>query len=184
MEKMKVKELMVPIAEYATVSDESTLYEAITALEDAQRHVETGREKHRAILVVDKKGNVVGKIDQWTVLWGIEPRYKHLGDIRDTSRYGFSPEFLKSIIQSNGLWQKPLENLCRKAAEIKVKEIMRELTPTEFVSAEASIDEALHLMVMGRHASLIVKNETGINGILRQSDIFKEICERIRECRI
>jgi CBS domain-containing protein len=184
MQSIKVGELMVPLAEYATVSEDATLNEAVLALEKAQQHVEEGREKHRAVLVLDNKGHVVGKIDQWTVLWAIEPRYKQIGDIRETSRYGFSPEFLRSMVENVGLWQKPLENLCRKAAEISVKGIMQVLTAGEFIPKDASLDQALHQMVMGRHASLLVKKGDSVVGILRQSDVFKEICDRMKACGI
>ena len=184
MQSIKVAELMVTLAEYATVSEDATLNEAVLALEKAQKHVETGREKHRAVLVLDNKGHVVGKIDQWTVLWAIEPRYKQIGDIRETSRYGFSPEFLRSMVENVGLWQKPLENLCRKAAEINVKGIMQALTAGEFIPKDASLDQALHQMVMGRHASLLVKKGDSVVGILRQSDVFKEICDRMKACGI
>ena len=184
MQSIKVQELMVPLTEYATVSEDASLNDAVLALEMAQLHVEEGREKHRAMLVLDKKGHVVGKIDQWTVLWAIEPRYKHIGEIRETSRYGFNPEFLRSMVNSVGLWQKPLENLCKKAAEINVKEIMQVLTPTEFIREDSSIDQAIHQMVMGRHASLLVKKGDFVVGILRQSDVFKEICDRIKACKV
>lgn len=184
MQSIKVGELMVPLAEYATVSEDATLNDAVLALEKAQRHVEADREKHRAILVLDGKRHVVGQIDQWTVLWAIEPRYKHIGDIKETSRYGFSPEFLRSMVKSIGLWQMPLENLCKKAAEINVKEIMQELAATEFIQEEASLDEALHQMVMDRHASLLVRSGNTVVGVLRQSDVFKEICDRIKACHI
>jgi CBS domain-containing protein len=184
MQSIKVGELMVPLAEYATVSQDASLNEAVSALEKAQQHVEADREKHRAILVLDSAGHVVGKIDQWTVLWAIEPRYKHIGDIRETSLYGFSPEFLRSMVESIGLWQNPLENLCKKAAKINVKEIMHGLTATEFIQEDSSLDQALHQMVMGRHASLLVKKRDRVVGVLRQSDMFKEVCDRMKACQI
>lgn len=184
MQSIKVSELMVPIAEYATVPQDASLNEAVLALENAQQHVQESREKHRAILVLDKNGHVVGKIDQWTVLWAIEPRYKQIGDIRETSRYGFSPEFLRSMVESVGLWQKPLENLCKKAAAINVKEIMQAPAATEFIQEDSSLDQALHQMVMGRHASLLVKKGETVVGVLRQSDIFKEICDRMKACTV
>ena len=45
-----VKELMVPLADYATVSEDATLREALLTMEEAQKRVEAGSEKHRAIL--------------------------------------------------------------------------------------------------------------------------------------
>jgi CBS domain-containing protein len=183
MRSIKVEELMVPLAEYATVSEEATLSEAVYAIETAQKSVEGEREGPRAILVLDSKGRVVGKLDQWTVLWAIEPRYKQMGNLRETSRYGFSPDFLRSMIESYGLWRKPLEGLCRKAAEIKVKDIMHTPTEGEYVAADDSLDTAIHLLVMGRHQSLLVTQGEEIVGVLRLSDVFQKISDNIKACK-
>jgi CBS domain-containing protein len=184
MQSIKVGEMMVPLAEYATVSEEATLSDAVYALETAQKSVEGDREKHRAVLVLDAKGRVVGKLDQWTVLWAIEPRYKEMGNIRETSRYGFSPEFLRSMIKNYGLWRKPLEGLCKKAAEIKVKDVMHQPAEGEYVAEDASLDTAIHLLVMGRHQSLLVTRGEGIVGVLRLSDVFKKVSDNIKACKL
>lgn len=184
MQSIKVSELMVPLAEYATVSKEATLSEAVMALEQAQKGVDSEREKHRAVLVLDPSGHVVGKLDQWSVLWALEPKYRQMGDLRETSRYGFSPGFLKSMIESYGLWRKPLEGLCRKASEIVVQDIMKIPGEGEYVSEDASLDTAIHLLVMGRHQSLLVTRGESIVGVLRLSDVFKKICDGIKVCNI
>lgn len=183
MQSTKVKELMVPITKYATVSEDATLNEAILALEAAQKNVEQDREKHRAILVLDKNHRVVGKLTQWDVSAGIEPRYLAIENFTETSRLGFSPEYIRSMLAAYGLWKKPLEDLCRKASEIRVKDIMSKPTPGEYIEEDASLDEAIHLLVMGRHQSLIVKNNDSISGILRMSDVFKAICDKVKSCR-
>ncbi|NTW37634.1 MAG: CBS domain-containing protein, partial [Syntrophobacteraceae bacterium] len=105
MQTITVKDLMVPLGDYATVSQEATLGDAVAALEEAQKRVEADREKYRAVLVLDEQGRVVGKLDQWSVLWALEPRYKQMGDHKDTSRFGFSPEFLRSMIDYYELWR-------------------------------------------------------------------------------
>jgi CBS domain-containing protein len=184
MQSIKVEELMVPLAEYAAVSAEATLSEAVYALETAQKSVEGDREKHRAVLVLDPKGRVVGKLDQWTVLWAIEPRYKEIGNLRETSRYGFSPEFLRSMIKNYGLWSKPLDGLCKKAAAIKVKEIMHQPTEGEYVAVDATLDTAIHLLVMGRHQSLLVTRGQDIVGVLRLSDVFRKVSDSIKACKL
>jgi CBS domain-containing protein len=184
MQSIKIKELMVPLAEYATVFEDATLNEAILALEEAQKNVEQGREKHRAILVLDKKQRIVGKLTQWDVSAGIEPRYRAIENITETSRFGFSPEYIRSMMKEYGLWRKPLEDLCRKASEIHVKDIMSKPTPGEYIEEDASLDEAIHLLVMGRHQSLIVKKGDSISGILRMSDVFKGICDNVKSCKI
>jgi CBS domain-containing protein len=184
MKSIKVKELMVPLAEYATVSQEATLSEAVVALKEAQNRVGTDRDKHRALLVLDNKGRVVGKLSQWDVIKGIEPKYDTIKELKDTSRYGFSPDFIRSMLNEYGLWRKPLDHLCRKAAEQKVKEMMVTPHENEYVKEEATLDEAIHQLVVGRHQSLLVTRDGEIVGILRLSDVFKYICERIEACGI
>ncbi len=184
MQPTKVKELMVPLAEYATVFEDATLNEAILALEEAQKNVEQGRERHRAILVLNNKGRVVGKLSQWDVCAGIEPRYRNIESITNTARFGLSQEYIRSMLTAHGLWQKPLEDLCRKASEICVKDIMSQPSPGEYIDENASLDEAIHLLVMGRHQSLIVNKGDSISGILRMSDVFKGICDKVKICKL
>jgi hypothetical protein len=51
MKYTKVKDLMIPLSEYATASEDATLNEAVLALEKAQNNFQKGKYKHRAILI-------------------------------------------------------------------------------------------------------------------------------------
>ena len=53
MKEIRVKDIMVPLEEYATVHEDSSLADAVYALEKAQKAFDVSREKHRAILVYD-----------------------------------------------------------------------------------------------------------------------------------
>ena len=61
---------------------------------------------------------------------------------------------------------------------------MSKPTPGEYIEEDASLDEAIHLLVMGRYQSLLVKKGDSITGILRMSDVFKGICDKVRTCSI
>lgn len=182
MKQLKVKELMVPLAEYATVFEEATLYEAVTALAQAQQKFDQQKDRHRAVLVFDQRRRVVGKVSQFDVLRCLEPKYEQIGDLKAISRYGFSREFVASMLTGYGLWEKPLQDICRKAARKKVKDIMDTPDEGEYVPLEASLDEAIHQLVMGHHQSLLVTQDREIVGILRLSDVFREICKAIEAC--
>lgn len=183
MQTRKVKELMVPLEEYATVSEESSLYEAVLALEEAQDKFRKDRYTHRAILVYDKNRNIVGKLSQLDVIKGLESGYKNL-DLSGVKHTGFSPEFIRSLIKTYDLWSKPLEEVCRKAPSIKVKEIMYTPTEGEYVREDATLNEAIHQLVMGKHQSLLVTTGEKIVGILRLTDVFLEIGEVMKACRV
>ena len=185
MKTRKVKDLMVPLAEYATVNEEASLHAAVLALEEAQKRFRQDRYKHRAILVLDKSKHVVGKLSQLDVIKGLEGGYKKMGDFKGISHTGFSTEFIKSMVDKYDLWQKPLEDICRRSPHIKVKDIMYTPTEGEYVHQEATLDQALHQLVVGHHQSLLVtKDGKEIVGILRLTDVFQEVCEMIKVCQM
>jgi CBS domain-containing protein len=60
-------------------------------------------------------------------------------------------------------------------------------TPTEgeYVPQDASLDQALHQLVVGHHQSLLVtKDGKEIVGILRLTDVFQEVCEMMKACQL
>ena len=184
MKTAKVKDLMVPIEEYATVSAEANLYSAVMALDEAQKRFRQDRYKHRAILVYDEKKRIVGKLSQLDVIRGLEAGYKKLGDLKGLSRSGFSPELIRSMIESYSLWEEPLDDICRKGAKVKVRDVMYTPSEGEYVKEDASLAEAIHQLVIGRHQSLLVTRDKGIVGILRLTDVFIEVCDRMKACEI
>ncbi|MBW1710070.1 MAG: CBS domain-containing protein [Deltaproteobacteria bacterium] len=175
MSKITVKDLMVPREEYATVSEGATLYEAILALEKAQEQYKQSRYKHRAILVYDKDHHIVGKVSQLDTIRGIEAGYTKIGNLKAVSHSGFRPAFIKSLMGKYSLWQQPLEDIVKKAAYIKVKDIMHTPTEGEYISEDDPLEEAIHLLVMGQHQSLLVTRGKKIIGILRLTDVFMAI---------
>ncbi|RJR35369.1 MAG: CBS domain-containing protein [Desulfobacteraceae bacterium] len=184
MKHTKVKDIMVPLAEYATVSKEATLYEAVVTLEHAQKNLGSDRYKHRAILVYDEDEKIVGKVSQMDVIRSLESGYVKVGDVRAISHSGFSQELLKSIMEKYDLWQAPLEDICRKANHLKVKEIMYTPTKGEYVSEDATLDEAIHQLIMGHHQSLLVTAGKDIVGILRLTDVFAQVTDAMKSCKV
>jgi CBS domain-containing protein len=175
---------MVPLSEYTTVSEEATLYDAVLALEKAQQTFDPKKHRHRAVLVYDKKDKIVGKLGQLDILKTLEPKYAEMGDLGPLSRAGFSPEFLKSMIEKFALWDKPLSDICSKAAKMKVKDVMYTPTEGEYVEESASLGEAIHQLVMGHHQSLLVTKGEKIVGILRLVDVFRRVCDAMKTCQL
>jgi len=179
MEIITVESLMVPIEEYATVNENATLYEAVKALEAAQEKLDRERYSylHRAILVLDKKGKIIGKISQLDVLRALEPKYDEIGDLKMISRAGFSSDFINSMMDRYALCEKPLSEMCNRAANMKATKFMYTLTEGEYVDVEASLCEAIHLLIMGHHQSLLVARDNNIVGVLRMPDVFKLVSQ-------
>ena len=184
MEQYPIKDLMVPLEEYATVSKEATLYDAVLALEKAQEELDRKRYHylHRAVLVLDEGGKVVGKVSQLDILSALEPKYQQMGEARSISRAGFSPQFMKAMLEKFSLYTDPLIDICRKAADLKVKNFMYTPGEEEFVDEDASLPGAIHQLVMGHHQSLLVTRGEKIVGVLRLTDVFKEIFRLMKSC--
>jgi CBS domain-containing protein len=180
MKKMTVKEVMVPLEEYPSVSEESSVYDAVIALEKAQDEFDKTRYRHRAILVFDRGKRIVGKVSQWDLIKSLEPKYEGFGDMRSTSLSGLSPLLIKSMMESSRLWQDDLDFLCKIVAGKKVKDIMYRPTEGEKVEENATLGEALHALIVGHHQSLLVTREKNIVGILRLTDMSKLVCETIK----
>ena len=184
MKTMKVKDLMVPLDEYATVPEDATLYDAVLALEEAQEKLENLPYKHRAILVYNKKKRIVGKISQLDVIRALEPKYGEMGDISSLSRFGLSRKFIASIMEQNYLWEKPLEDICKKAGTTKVKHFMYTPGEGEYLNEDASLEKACHQLVMGHHQSLLITRGDEIVGVLRLTDVFHAIFQAMKKCSL
>jgi CBS domain-containing protein len=178
-----VKDLMVPLEEYATVTEDATLYEAVLSLEEAQEKFEDRhtRYRHRAILILDKDGNVVGKLGQLDVLRALEPKYQDMTEGEGSHRYGFAKHFMQSMLEDYHLFANSLDDICRKAGEQSVKKFMYTPTEGEYVSEDASLDVAIHQLIMGHQQSLLVTAGEKIVGILRLTDVFAAVFHKMKE---
>ncbi len=181
MKSYTVKELMVPLSEYATVHEDATLYAAVMALEKAQEKFDHTRYRHRAVLILDDKQRVVGKINQLDVIKALEPKYEEMISREGMAHSGLTREFMKSLISHYNLWGGAMKDICKKATTKKVKDFMHTPLEGEHVDEEATLDEAIHQLVMCKHQSLLVTRKQDIVGILRLTDVFAAIFHAIKE---
>ena len=181
MKNTIVKEIMVPLAEYATVSEDATLLEAIHALEEAQAAFDQKRYPHRAILVYDKNDRIVGKLSQHDVISALEPKYRKVAELKGMARFGISPKLANSMFEQYKFWGTPLSDLCQSAVKLKVGGIMYNPSEAEYIKEDDSMDEAIHRLYAGQHQSLLVTRDGDIVGILRLTDVFATVCEALKE---
>jgi CBS domain-containing protein len=186
MKEFSIAQLMIPLSEYATVSEDATLYDAVMALETAQEKYiyKHSQYRHRAVLVLDPKGKVIGKISQIDVLRALEPKYDEILEGRGLRGVGFSKKFLKTMLKDYVLFDSPLHDICRKASEQPVAKFMETPSEGEFIAETATLDEAVHLFVIGHHQSLLVTRGEDIIGILRLTDVFTAVFHMIKECKM
>ncbi len=170
----KVKDLMVPLSEYATVSIEATLLEVVAALKKTQDAYDKDKYRHRAVLIYDEQNKIVGKVSQHDILRALEPKYEQIGT-GGMRRFGFTPKFLQTMFDQFSLWDAALEDICKKASLLKVKNFMYTPGEGEYVDENASLSRAIHQLVMGHHQSVLVTGRNRIVGILKLTDVYQEI---------
>ena len=180
MKTITVKELMVPLEAYATVSQEATLREAVLALEKAQMALDPSRHKHRAILVLDESGKVVSKITMKNILVALEPNYGKVEGTGVLERSGYSPDLIRSMLEDNALWAEPLQFVRERATQLKVGDFIQAPSEGEYIDENATLGEAIHQLVVYPYHSLLVTSGDEVVGILRLSDVFTKICDIIK----
>ncbi|MFC1856790.1 HPP family protein [Thermodesulfobacteriota bacterium] len=184
MKTITVKDLMLPLDEYATVSQEATLYEAVFALEKAQLALDPSQHKHRALLVLGEGQKVLGKLTMKDILIALEPNYRNLEGMGVLIRSGFSPDLIKSMLEDNALWNEPLQFVCERASQLKVSDFVRPPENSEYLDENVTLAEAVHQLVVYPFDSLLVTSGDEVVGILRLSDIFTKVCDKIKTCEI
>jgi CBS domain-containing protein len=177
-----VKDLMVPLSEYATVPMGSTLYKAVLALEKAQEEFDHTKYRHRGVLVLDSSGRVVGKLSHMDALRALEPKADDANGIKELVQFGFSHKFVADLRKQERLKAAPLSDLCQKTLELKVEDFMRVTADDELIDIDASLDIAIHQLVLGNHLSLLVTEKDKIIGILRVADVFAAVFHTMKTC--
>ncbi len=184
MKDYTVKDLMVPISEYATVSEGATLYDAVMALEKAQEDFQVNKYTHRAILILDKNQQVVGKLSQLNVLRALQPKNVDMEGIARLNQFGFSEKFIRALQTEKRLQGAPLMDLCKNAAQLQVEDFMQATSEGEFISQDALLDVAINQLVFGKYLSLMATEGKKIVGILRLTDVFGAVFHAMQECQI
>ncbi len=166
---------MIPLSEYATVHKDAPLFEAVLALEKTHEKHNHDGYRHRTLFVLDDGGDVIGKVTRLDILGALEPQYEHMLNRKGMTGYGFSRSFMKSLLEQFQLWDGPMADICKSAVKVPVYRFMYTPDEGESVDKDATLDEAIHQMVMGRYQSLQVTQSGRITGVLRMADVFDTV---------
>lgn len=179
-----VEELMVLLSDYAVVDGTATLYEAVLALEAAQASFDSERYRHRAALVLDAQGRVIGKVGHTDMLRALEPKYETVLERESMAYTGMTRAFMKSLMEKYSLWGGAMHDICKKAAVQRVRDFMHVPTDGEFIEADATLDQAIHQFVVGGYQSLLVRQNGTVIGILRLTDVFAAVSAAVKSCAV
>jgi CBS domain-containing protein len=170
---------MLRLDEYAVVSEDASLLDALRVLEESQKQLSGGRHPHRAVLVKNAKGRIVGKLGHVAFLKALEPHYDDMRDIGAMARASMTGKFMSSIMDDMALWQQDLSFYVARAKDTKVKDVMHPATVR--VDVDAPIGEAIHKLVISHTLSLLVTSQDRVVGVIRLADVFHIISKIIKK---
>lgn len=169
---MKVKDLMIPVGEYKTVGADAKLSDIAELL---------GTGGHRDVIVVNADGDLEGVLTMTDILAALEPNYKKVGR-KELATDVLTSRYVTDLFKQYDLWGDTLGELCKKAIDSSVGDVMYVPTEDEYIKEEDELAHAIHRYIVGTHQPLFVKSNGTITGLLRLSDIFEEIKTRMAAC--
>ena len=184
METIKVKDLMTSFEGYPRVSEDASLFEAVQALDEGRHRLDAKGHRFMAVLVCAKSGKVIGKLNRMDILTCLEPEYLTNDELKKVSRFGLTPEFLHSMLDNFDLWKSPLQDICRKSFNRKVGELVAQQQTAMSIEAGATLNSAVHQLIMSRCQALLVTSGSEPVGLLRLVDVFDQVAEQMKSCQI
>ena len=181
MDKIQVKEIMIPILNYVTVQKENSLVEVLQSLEQARKS--DNEHAHRDAIVVDINGVFIGKLTMIDVFRALEPNYAKVEQQREKGT--LTDEFVMKAAKDFNLWIEPTQTICERGGRLMVSDVMHTPEKIEYIEETATIENALHLYVMGIHQPLIVNNKDDkVTGLLRFGDVFEVVRKQLLICGV
>ena len=170
--KLKVKDMMIPIDDYAVTTTDKPLKEAIPELMKIYCQVETGKcteAGHRTALVLDAQGELVGILDFKSILKVLIPEIA--GGISGKLRaLGVSVAFAEADAHDMDQAKQGFRSRVKQNAQTLVKDVMLKIRGT--IDANAGFLDALKMIYRNKITILPVYEGGKLVGVLRDSDLF------------
>ena len=165
-------DIMIPLERYTQIPQDSTVRDAIYALEKAMRHLmatdrlmDTG---HRSVLVTSVDGTVVGLLCPLDLIDAVRPAYLSAP----------KPSMADSLQYSAMFWQGLFTSRVKEIMDKPVRDYMSESLPE--IDANANLMDVANTMVTVPSARrMLVKANGSAVGIVREQELFYEIAKII-----
>ena len=142
----------------------------------------SGESQQRILLVENGKKQVIGKISPIDLFKGLERKYNKVNLEETLDKFGL--KYIWSTMQKEyDLWESPFKDLCRKAADVHVKDFVKIPNEGQTVDAKDTLSKCFHLFVVNRHDTLFVMEKNEFIGMLRFSDVYRKVVQTMKECK-
>jgi hypothetical protein len=174
-----VKDVMLPLSEYAVVDDDATILDALKVLKASQQKLPPDRQPHRAVLVRNRTGAIIGKLHHFAFLRALVAEREPMIERNVFDRAGVDDSLLASSMRTLDLLTGDFVDVCERAKSVVVGDVC---TPAEQgISEDASLADATAAFLESHTLSLLVRRAGVVVGILRLSDLFDEFARQIMQ---
>lgn len=179
--KQKVKDRMIPLENYPTISPDATLREAALSLRISFCELETGmctEAGPRTVLVVDKTDKLIGILDFKSFLEAMIPEIAG-GLSAKLSALGVSIAFAQADAEKLDESRLGFRARVIKNAEAKVRDIMLKVRGT--IDADARLIDGMKQMFRNKIIVLPVYEDGKLVGVLRDADLFLAVADVLED---
>ena len=170
VEKMAA-DIMIPLERYTQIPLDSTVRDAIGALEKAMRHLmatdrlmDTG---HRSVLVTSMDGSVVGLLSPLDLIDAVRPGYLSAP----------KPSMADSLQYSAMFWQGLFTSRVKEIMDKPVQDYMSDTLPV--IEGDANLMDVANTMVTLPARRMLVQSGGEPIGVVREQELFYEIAKII-----
>jgi FixJ family two-component response regulator len=163
--------IMIPLDEYTQIPLNSTVRDAIKALEESMRHLlatdrlmDTG---HRSVVVTNVDGSVTGLLSPLDLIDAIRPGYLSAP----------KPSMADSLQYSAMFWQGLFSSRVREIMDNPVRDIMSDTI--QVIDADANLMDVANMMITLPARRMLVREDGRDIGIVREQELFYEIAKII-----
>lgn len=165
---------MVPVDQYPSVRDRTTLREAIAVIENAQLEVDLRKSLPRVLLVFDEINVLVGTLRRRDIMRGLEPKFLSSQPLEYRKK-------LFDVAFDPNLSELPYDRLLHGIQEQANRPVSDVMRPIEAIlEADEHFMKAVYEMVSGNLTLIPVIQDEQLVGVLRSVDLFHELAKLVR----
>lgn len=172
----QVRDISLPLSAYAVVDEDATLADALRVLRESTASLPPGVQPHRAVLVRNRRGEIVGKVHYFAFLRALVPDRTSMGSQSVLERAGVDDAMRDSSMRLLDLLTGDLVDICERGRNVLVRDIY---TSAASIREDAALSDAIAAFLSHQTLSLLVRRGQETVGILRLADLFDELSRQI-----
>ncbi|MBI4774598.1 MAG: response regulator [Deltaproteobacteria bacterium] len=172
-EEKRARDIMIPLEDYTTLDPEATIQDAILKLKRSfEELLTTSRlmtSGHRSLLVLDKRGELIGILSIMDLLAALRPSYLSAP----------KPSLADSMQYSHMFWSGLFTSQVKQLAKKRIGEIMS--PPPPAIDEDTNLMEITDLLYTEQSRRLVVTRQGKVVGVVREQEVFFEVARTIAE---